>query len=425
MAQTTQPDPGAVAGVRSGCKAYRRGTHRSVIPTETVGRVRGLLGPIGITRVANVTGLDCIGIPVTMVCRPNARSLAVSQGKGIDEAAAQASGIMEAIELHHAEHITLPLRLASWNELRFSERLMSPVGLPRISASRFTPDLPLLWIEGRDLVTSEPEWLPYELVHMNFTLPFPPGSGCFVMGSNGLASGNLPLEAISHGLCEVIERDAVTLFDFRLPEEQNQRRVDVATVLEPDCRSLLDACERANISVGIWDITSDVDIPAFKCVLLERGASPFSRLGPLEGTGCHPVREVALLRAITEAAQARLTVISGSRDDCARSHYLDVRDADRMTRAREVLLRPGLRAFEAVPTHVHDTFEQDVEGIVTQLREAGLAHIAVVDLTKPEFGLPVFRVVVPGLETSRRVGGYVPGPRARLLLDRLIMETRQ
>jgi ribosomal protein S12 methylthiotransferase accessory factor YcaO len=30
------------------------------------------LAPVmGITRVANVTGLDSVGIPVVMVCRPN------------------------------------------------------------------------------------------------------------------------------------------------------------------------------------------------------------------------------------------------------------------------------------------------------------------------------------------------------------------
>jgi ribosomal protein S12 methylthiotransferase accessory factor len=360
-----------------------------------------------------------------MVCRPNARSLAVSQGKGVDEESAQASGIMEAIELYHAEHITLSLRLASWNELRFSEPLMSLVGLPRISMSRFAPDLPLLWIEGRDLLTSEPEWVPYELVHMNFTMPFPPGSGCFVMGSNGLASGNHPLEAIAHALCEVIERDAVTLFDFQLPEEQLRRRVDTATIDEMDCRRLLDACERANISVGLWDITSDIAVPAFKCVLLERDSGPFRSLGPLEGTGCHPAREVALLRAITEAAQARLTVISGSRDDCFRSHYLEVQDPERMQRARALLHRQGTRSFDATETYVHDTFEQDIAVIVAQLRQAGLGQVVVVDLTKREFGLPVFRVIVPGLETSRRIGGYVPGPRARPLLDRLISESRR
>ncbi len=51
-------------------------------------------------------------------------------------------------------------------------------------------------------------WLPYELVHANYTLPLPTGSGCFPASTNGLASGNHMLEAICHGLAEVIERDS-------------------------------------------------------------------------------------------------------------------------------------------------------------------------------------------------------------------------
>src|ERR1700742_693684 len=94
-------------------KQYLAGTHRQVDPAHTLARVQPLLATMGITRVANVTGLDTIGIPVVMVCRPNARSLSVSQGKGLTLDAAKASGLMESIELYHAETITLPLKLAT------------------------------------------------------------------------------------------------------------------------------------------------------------------------------------------------------------------------------------------------------------------------------------------------------------------------
>src|SRR6202020_1763686 len=95
---------------QSAHKQHRDGTHRLVSPETTLARVRPLRPVMGITRIANITGLDCIGIPVTMVCRPNARSLAVSQGKGLDLTAAKVSGVMESIEGYHAEHITLPLK---------------------------------------------------------------------------------------------------------------------------------------------------------------------------------------------------------------------------------------------------------------------------------------------------------------------------
>src|SRR5439155_960795 len=79
---------------------------------------------IGITRVANITGLDRIGIPVVTVCRPNARSLSVSQGKGVTLAAARASGLMEATELYHAEHVLRPLVSANVSGIRRSRRVI-------------------------------------------------------------------------------------------------------------------------------------------------------------------------------------------------------------------------------------------------------------------------------------------------------------
>lgn len=398
-------------------KLFRTGTHRIVPPAETYARARELFGPLGITRVANVTGLDCIGLPVVMVCRPNARSLSVSQGKGTTLEAARASGVMESIELFHAERIALPLRLASWNELRFSTDVVSVDSLPLVSVSAFHSDLAMLWIEGMDLQSGKPRWLPFELVHTNYTLPFPTGSGCFVMSSNGLASGNHLLEAVSHGLCEVIERDAASLARFRPGDVAARFRVDLDTVDDADCRDVLTQFFRAGIAVAVWDITSDVGVATFHCVIVDRELNPFRPLGPVEGMGCHPAREVAMLRALTEAAQARLTLIAGSRDDNGRTRTERTRQAAFIQRAQESLIGTGSRRFVDVPTHASNTFEQDVEKLLGGLARAGLEQAIVVDLTRPDFDIPVVRVVVPGLETYHQVQGYVPGARARRIVD--------
>jgi YcaO-like protein with predicted kinase domain len=408
----TSPAVGATTS-----KLTFRGTHRVVTPAETVVRARKLFGPLGITRVANVTGLDCIGIPVVLVCRPNARSLAVSQGKGLDLDAARASGLMESLELFHAEHITFPLKLATWNELRFSHNLVEVDALPKVDLGLLHPNHSLLWIEGADLFTGDPTWLPYELVHTNYTIPFPTGTGCFVMSSNGLASGNHVLEAICHGLCEVIERDATTLFRCWTFEHQEQRRVDLSTVSDDDCRRVLSQYAKAGVAVGVWDVTSDVGVATFRCLIGDREPSPFRPLGAVEGMGCHPVREVALLRSLTEAAQGRLTIISGSRDDTGRDRYRQLQQRDVLERARSRLLRDGNRHFEDAPTHLDSTLEGDLAFLLEGLRGAGITRAVVVDLTKPEFGVPVVRVVVPGLEAYHEVQGYIPGERARAALE--------
>src|SRR5437667_4814942 len=195
-------------------KVLREGTHRAQSIEDTLKQVLRLAPVMGITRVANVTGLDLAGIPVVMVCRPNSRSVAVSQGKGIDLASARASGLMEAAELYHAESITLPLRLAAYEELRYQYSVVEIDDLPRGADSRFHPLLRVLWCEGRDLLSGANLFVPYELVHTNYTMPLPDGHGCFSASSNGLASGNTLIEAISQGICEVIERHATAQWKF-------------------------------------------------------------------------------------------------------------------------------------------------------------------------------------------------------------------
>jgi ribosomal protein S12 methylthiotransferase accessory factor len=401
-------------------KGFRAGTHRTIAPEATTARLARLLPVLGITRVADVTGLDSIGIPVVMVCRPNARSLSVSQGKGLDLAAARASGLMEAAELYHAERITLPLKFASWNELRFTHGMVDVAALPRLAASAFHDDLRLLWIAGTDLAAGsggETLWVPYESVHLNCTLPLPPGSGCFPLTSNGLASGNHLLEALCHGLCEVIERDAWTLWELSGAAARARTRVDLGTVDDPACRAILGLYERAGIAVAVWEITSDLGVAAFRSMILDRDPEPFYAVGASAGMGCHPSREVALLRALTEAAQSRLTSIAGARDDMVRAQYALSRNPDVVHRLRAEIeegCRPedAPRSLRQAPTFESATFDADLRWLLERLATAGLRQVVAVDLTQEGLGIPVARVIVPGLETFAAIPGFKPGPRA-------------
>lgn len=394
-------------------KQVRRGTHRGATLEASLERARRVCKPLGITRVANVTGLDCVGIPVVTVCRPNARSLAVSQGKGLCLAAAEVSGLMESIELYHAETIQRPLLLASWNEVRFSRHAADITRLPRVVASNFHPDRPMLWLEGKEATSEAPVLVPFELVHANFMLPLPTGSGAFVMSSNGLASGNDMPEAILHALCEVIERDAVALFRCHAPSRQRALMLDLKTIDDLDCLELVRKFDQAGIAVGLWDITSDIGVPAFRCVVQERDAGALRQVGPVRGMGCHPAREVAMLRALTEAAQGRLTLISGTRDDIGREQHADVRSVERLKLGQEWLSLRGQHDLASVPTARHDTTAEDLAWLLSRLQQVGLEQVITLDLTRREFGISVVRVLVPGLEPHHQDVDCIVGARAR------------
>ena len=402
-------------------KGYRDGTHRLISPEETLARVHPHLTTMGVTRVANITGLDRIGIPVVMVCRPNSRTLAVHQGKGRTLAAARASALMEAVETHHAERLALPLTLASYRSLRRAQPVVDVTKLPRLRKSRFHADRRIPWIEGWDLMAGEPAWVPYETVHANYSLPRPPGSCCFWATTNGLASGNHALEAISHGICEVVERDAATLWSNLPSETQDRTRLDLGSVEDGACREVLERFSRAGVAVAVWEATTDTGFPTFICEVAERDLSPLRPIGAAWGIGCHPARGVALLRALTEAAQSRLTLIAGSREDIPREQYERVLSPDVQVRERAYIEVQGpMRDFRDAPTWETETFDEDVAWELERLKTVGVERVVVVDLTRPEIGIPVVRLVIPGLEGPAFGEGssdYILGARAKRAVE--------
>ena len=395
-------------------KAFRRGTHRSVDPRETLDRIGPHLASMGITRIANITGLDRIGIPVALACRPNSRSLSVSQGKGATLDAAKASAAMESIELYHAENIRLPLRLSTFEDLRSTERVVEVGALPLAKDGLFHKYRRLLWIEGHDLLHDENMWVPFEMVSTDFTLPFPEGYGCFPPNSNGLASGNSLTEAISHGLCEVIERDAITLWSLHSAEERSQTEVDVTTVTDDLCCELLEKFAKAKVAVRVWDVTSDIGLACFRCLIAEsnQDLTHFGYSG--RGFGCHPSSGVALSRALTEAAQARLTYIAGSRDDVSRAGYERMRN--RAAKPPSLEPEPSARRnYASSPDFDGQTLTDDLQQELNRLAACGVSRVIVINLTHDGLQIPVVKVVIPGLEGVIFEDDYSPGSRAARL----------
>lgn len=395
-------------------KEHRHGTHRAVGPSETVARLRPRQAEVGVTRVADITGLDRLGLPVVVVVRPRSRCNGVSQGKGLDLAAATASGLMEAIETWHAERIA-PELTATFAELSGTENVVDVGRLPPRQGSRFHAALPIPWVRGFDLGSgSRAIWVPYALVHRQYSPPWPPGGGCFCESTNGLASGNVRAEAMVHAIAEVIERDALAIWHHGRSTGRATSRIDLSTIDDPDCVDLIAQVEEKDFALAVHDATSDVGVAVFHVELVERGERRMMFFPPaIAGSGCHPHRGIALLRALTEAAQSRLTYIAGSRDDLHEAGYAP--DLERLARARDRILRaPGTRDFRSVESFDGATFEQDLGYLVGRLVAAGFAQIALVDLSRPDFAeVAVVRAVIPGLATLFDHPAAAPWPRVQ------------
>jgi YcaO-like protein with predicted kinase domain len=409
------PTLAGLAG-EDGRKGFRAGTHRTVPPSRTLDRFRPHAPAMGITRVGMITGLDRLGIPVAFATRPNSRSIAVFQGKGLTDDAARVSAFMEAAELWHAETVLSPVRLASHRDLEQAGMDVVVEGLVPQGTVRLPPDRPVPWIEARDLATGAPALLPLEVVGCNYTAAMTALTGeHFQATTNGLASGNTLAEAVAHAIYEVIERDAVTLWMARPEEDAARTAIDPATIGDPVVRELLDRFAHAQVEIRLWDVTSDIGLPVFVCLAADRIASD---VDPEVGSGCHVDREVALLRAITEAAQSRTAWIAGARDDLAPELWGAARRRRRARASAAWLAAPRTRPLADAAVTAGETLEEDLATTWARLAGAGVHRVLVTDLTRPEIGLPVARVVVPGLEGAVEDDDSrpPPGPRMRRLL---------
>ena len=249
-------------------------------------------------------------------------------------------------------------------------------------------------------------------MHTDYTLPTSHSSEHFLSGTNGLAAGNHLAEATSSAICELVERDAVALW--------HAQAIARTVALPPGCcldrrRRLLRPSrlyERARISPRLWDVTSDIGIPAFICDIPAATDDPSGGLRRFRGAGCHPNRAIALARAMTEAAQTRLTYIAGIRDDLpdyteSAQDKLGAALLDAVSQAAEA------RSFCDVPSLDADDVIVDLRWELERLRAIGVERMIAVDLTRPDFGIPVVRMVIPGLEWDCTHPCYFPGSRAR------------
>jgi ribosomal protein S12 methylthiotransferase accessory factor len=320
---------------------------------------------------------------------------------------------MEGVELFHAERIDGRTRIASFTELSAMAPVLDPKALCG-SGPPLSDRTKIAWIEGYDLLNREPCWAPWDVVHTDFTLPVSHASAHFRSGSNGLASGNHLLEALSSGLCELVERDAVALWHAKPIAQRATGRLDLDSVDDESCCALLARYAAAGIVPKVWDVTSDIGIAAFICDIPAAHGNPDLGLRRFRGSGCHADRTVALARALTEAAQVRLTYIAGIRDDIPLADYEETAGEKLGAALLDAASEAGVpRSFGDVPHLCTDDLADDVQCELQRLRAVGVDRVIAVDLSRADIRVPVARIVVPGLEWDCSQRSYAPGPRAR------------
>ena len=388
-------------------KKYKDDTHRALPPEETLRRAEAKLPAAGITRVADITNLDRIGIPVFSSIRPMADRGAISvyNGKGATPTEAKVSAMMEGLERYSAEVRDRVLKIDCFSHLDGAldpRELILPAGTE--------PDAMIPWIAGWDIMNDEEILVPANAVFHPMPSDY---KRLFRTNTSGLASGNVIEEAIFHGLAEVIERDA-----WALVEATRKTGPLIGDVEDGLARGLLDKFAAAEVDVYLRDITSDIGVPT--CAAAADDVRLRDPTLLTTGMGTHTSAGVAVLRALTEVAQSRLTQIHGAREDATLADFRKQIGYDRSKRLNKHWFEASeKKSFAEIQSFESDDFLLDIKYMLKKLNEAGLERVVVVDLTREEIGLPVVRVIVPGLEIAavdtERVGRRCRNARNRRL----------
>lgn len=392
--------------LRSCAKGYKKDTHRAVPPEETLALVEALMPAAGITRVADITDLDRIGIPVFSSMRPTAARGAISvyNGKGATAVEARVSAIMEGIERYSSEAGDYPTTMSRYSDL--SEEAINPKELILPDGANDNAEIP--WVRGTDIISQEEILVPANAVFHPFPEEY---HRLFRANTSGLASGNRLEEAIFHGLAEVIERDAWSLVEYLRKNGPN-----IVNVKDELASELMGQFAKASVEVQVKDITSDIDVPTIAAVSDDTLLKDPALL--TTGMGTHTKAEVALLRALTEVAQSRLTQIHGAREDTTTADFRRSIGYDRMKRLNKHWFGESeSREFDQIKSFDSQDFLKDIEHIIEKLTNVGIKRVVVVDLSRPEINVPVVRVIVPGLEISA-VDSERVGKRCRDAKDR-------
>jgi YcaO-like protein with predicted kinase domain len=376
---------------------------RIVPPASTVERLRPHLASLGITRLARQTGLDRIGIPCFSAIRPTALTLSVSQGKGADDASAMASALMEAAEFAIAENPQCMTRRATMAELEvegtavFNPRRLLPQG------ERLPPDLPILWVRGRTWPSGETAWLPFDALTIGVE---PKDLPAVSRSTNGLASGNTDDEALFHAICELIERDATALWSLLDDAKKRLTEFSLQSAGDPVLDRMSDDIAASGLTLRLFDQTTDLGVPCVMAVISEPSGPGERRFDRAAGYGCHPVGAGAISRAITEAAQTRITNIAGARDDFLPEEYFEQTDAS------IGFLGAAASSLKPAPTWLAPG--TPLTDLLTLLAErvGSKAGIAWASLGGEPYGISVLRVLSSTLEDREANANWRPGKRA-------------
>ena len=378
---------------------YFKGTHRIIPPSQTIENNEDKCKIAGITRITEITHLDRIGLPVFSAIRPTSQDGAISiyGGKGISVEHAKASAMMEGFERYSAEKQNENTVTGSISEIFTKGNVIDieTLNLPKDFKKENIDSLNLEWNICHDLISGEDYYVPSNAIYHPYVSNDNTVQSLFKSNTNGLASGNSLDEALLHGMFEVIERDAWSIFELT---HKNSSQIDLDSIESDVVNDALLKFSENKINIKLMDLTADINVPT---IAASADDTLLKDAGLLTlGIGTHLDPEVAILRALTEVAQSRATQIHGAREDTVRADFARTAGYERMKRINKHYFQEEDEkiALSDIKNNSTDSITKDIDIVLNELKANEIEHVLYYDLTRPELDVNVVRVIIPTME---------------------------
>jgi len=376
-------------------KKYTEDQDKILTPRETVDNFKARLAKLDLDILEGVKRIDNgrLDIPVFFsTCGRDARQIIGTRkqmGKGATPAQAEASAVMELAErfsffsfLRNPANFTMATGAEMGAKALPFELIARSVHdeSPALDAARQVfNSIPMRWTQGFNLGTKESLWIPFDWFYA-------------INEFNGPSAGNCVEEALSQGICEVVERHVSSLVS------RNRIAVpllDPSRARDAKVQEMVAKYHRAGIRLYVSDFTLDTGIPTVGVMAYDPATFP-EKSEIVWTAGTTPGPEKALSRALTEVAQ-----LAGDFNSNANYVASGLPKFQALDEAAYITDSGSHTALPDLPDLSHDNMRVEVENLIGALTDHGY-DVFTIDTRHPQLDIPAFYTIIPGTHFRER-----------------------
>jgi len=246
-------------------------------------------------------------------------------------------------------------------------------------ARKIFENLPLQWTQGYNLTTEQDVLIPFDWFFS-------------INEFNGPSAGNCVEEALSQGICEIIERHTSSIV--------SHNRLQIAAIrpesaTDPVVVEMLQKYKNAGINLYLSDFSLDTGIPTVGAMAYD--PSNFPRLSEIVWTaGTTPDPQKALSRALTEVAQLAGDFNTGANYVASGlPKYTTIEEADYIMNPRKEV------DITDLPNLSDDNIKTEVLNCIDALT-ANAMEVLVINTMHDQLKIPAFYTIIPGAHFRER-----------------------